>query len=61
VRGVQRRIAVGPVAPAGAAFLVSAVACAAVLAADPFRGLPTVALVWVLLGVTAGYSISGSV
>jgi hypothetical protein len=60
VTGVQRRSGVGPVVPAGAAGLACAAVCVAV-AAGPVRGLFAAALIWVLLGVTAGYSISGSV
>ncbi|MFI7604558.1 hypothetical protein ACIBTV_05480 [Micromonospora sp. NPDC049366] len=53
-----RRALVHPVTPAVAALALSA---AALLAAVPARPLALTVLVWTLLGVTAGYSISGSV
>ncbi|WBB70080.1 hypothetical protein [Micromonospora sp. WMMD812] len=53
-----RRALVHPVTPAVAALALSAATLLAVL---PARPLALTVLVWTLLGVTAGYSISGSV
>lgn len=49
---------VHPVAPAVVALFLSVATVAAVV---PGRSLALIVLVWTLLGVTAGYSISGSV
>jgi len=49
---------VHPVAPAVATLFLSVATAAAVF---PGRSLVLTVLVWTLLGVTAGYSISGSV
>ena len=49
---------VHPVAPAVIALVLSVLTAVAVA---PGRSLALIVLVWTLLGVTAGYSISGSV
>jgi hypothetical protein len=53
-----RRALAHPVTPAVAALVLGV---AALVAALPARPLALTVLVWTLLGVTAGYSISGSV
>lgn len=57
MRTALRRVVVHPIVPAGAAAAVAL----AVATIAPVLPLVALVLAWTLLGVTAGYSISGSV